>query len=100
MVNLLVLVNYLIVLNMTSAIKRSTLLKKVKSKSMDISGPSVLDLPVLRRKRTLALNRMRKALEIAELVKSNTSDLNTFRAYYILQYRNGILISRKHIATF
>lgn len=67
---------------MTSAIKRSTLMKKVKSKSMDISGPSVLDLPVLRRKRTLALNRMRKALEIAELVKSNTSDLNTFRAYY------------------
>lgn len=66
--------------------KRSTrkpsTLKKSKSKSIDIEQYTMQDLPSLRRKRTIAFNRLHKALEVGQLAKSDSSQLDLFFSYH------------------
>ncbi|KAL0880052.1 hypothetical protein ABMA27_002545 [Loxostege sticticalis] len=53
----------------------------IKSKSKNISEYTIHDLPSLRRKRTIALNRMLKALEVGILAKSDDSQCDLFFSY-------------------
>lgn len=53
-----------------------------KRKSLECDEFNIHDLPVLRRKRTLALNRLRKTLEVAESAKGDKALLNSFLAHY------------------
>ncbi|XP_039749887.1 uncharacterized protein LOC120626429 [Pararge aegeria] len=54
---------------------------KIKTKPPGIDSYTVNDLPSLRRKRTIALNRMTKALEIGLLAKSDDSQIDLFLSY-------------------
>lgn len=56
--------------------------KMSKTKSLEKPGLTYADLPVLRRKRTLALNRLRKTLEVAQIVKSDPLRLDEFIVHY------------------
>ncbi|KAL4706900.1 hypothetical protein ACJJTC_012359 [Scirpophaga incertulas] len=68
--------------------KRVAFTKRSKSKSVEGgSSLSYEDLPVLRRKRTLAINRLRKTLEIAESALADTG-VSTMRK------RTKTLVSR------
>lgn len=61
---------------------RSKKLRGTKSKSFEAESLSVNDLPALRRKRTLAFNRLTKTLDIARLAKDDVSHINKFLTYY------------------
>lgn len=63
-------------------------MKGTKSKSFDEISLTVDDLPALRRKRTMALNRLRKTLEIAELAQKDTHNLDKFLTYYAELQKN------------
>lgn len=56
--------------------------KTRKSSSFDDGGLTVGDLPALRRKRTIALNRLRRTLEVAESAKEDCTHLDAFLAQY------------------
>lgn len=61
--------------------RKSSMLKKSKSKSLDI-GLDVHDLPSLRRKRTIAYKRLTKALEIGILATTDPSKRDLFFSYH------------------
>ncbi|CAH2093151.1 unnamed protein product [Euphydryas editha] len=56
-------------------------IKKSKSKSIDIEY-TTKDLPILRRKRTIAYNRLQKALELGNLSLTDHSQRDMFLSYY------------------
>lgn len=61
--------------------RRRSSSKRIKAGSVDITL-GVADLPVLKRKRTLALNRLKKTLEVAKEALVDTSLLNSFLAHF------------------
>lgn len=62
--------------------KRRSSSKRGKSGSIDGMTLGVADLPTLRRKRTLALNRLKRTLEVAKEAQENASLLNNFLAHF------------------
>lgn len=72
---------------MYSKVKRRTSLGKSKKDS----DYTVKDLPTLRRKRTIAYNRLSKALEVGLKVLQDRSDLSLFLSHFVdvESYRNS-----------
>lgn len=66
--------------------RRRSAFKKAKSGSADVITLGVSDLPVLRRKRTLALNRLKRTLEVAKKAQENPLHLNIFLAHFTEVY--------------
>ncbi|XP_049871172.1 uncharacterized protein LOC126370378 [Pectinophora gossypiella] len=69
----------------TYRVKRTSIPKpKVMTKSVQEESPTIHDLPSLRRKRTLAYNRMKKILDVALQAKSTSlpDDTELFLAHY------------------
>ncbi|KAL0830739.1 hypothetical protein ABMA28_002867 [Loxostege sticticalis] len=61
--------------------RKSSSLKKSKSKSEDFEY-TAQDLPSLRRKRTIAIKRLNKALEIGQLARGDPSQRDLFLSYH------------------
>lgn len=63
--------------------RRRSNVENSKSKSVDNEDTyNILDLPSLRRKRTLALNRMKKALSVGRSALNDASQINLFISHY------------------
>lgn len=68
-----------------------------KAKSIDMSQyKTVHDLPALRRKRTLAFNRLSKTLEIAKLAENNTDQIDRFIAHFTESTRHAARFEEAH----
>ncbi|XP_061720311.1 uncharacterized protein LOC133527370 [Cydia pomonella] len=64
------------------ALYKKKSIKGTKSKSIEMDGLTVNDLPALRRIRTLAFNRVKKTLEIARQAKNDVTYMDSFLVHY------------------
>lgn len=70
---------------------------KTKSKSIESNqSKTIHDLPALRRKRTLAFNRLNKTLEIAKIAEDDESQLDKFFAYHTESLRIAASFEEAH----